>query len=364
VKPGKRAREWAQLRALCHSGLDPVTLAQDAFTHLHTLLPNAASALFLTTPQGIPQRFFHEDSPDAVRTLFQNEFHLFSGPNEINVVQIVGHPNDHRPGRLLRPPSNYYRSNTYQMLVRASGHHHALDVRLSHRHGTAGGASGAGAIMLFREEGTAFNASELDDLVHLGRLFEHNLSVDPMACEPWQHGETQDALVVAHTSGKVAWLSDEAARLMAQIPLSGQAWRHSMHLPPVLMALVRALQSPSLATQPRTHLAIPGGWLHAHAQWLNPPLPEQDNTGALVGLMLRRVVPRQLRYWRALTQAPLSPRQFEVAFALATGGSLQAVRSQLDISDAVLKDCVRAVYQHFSVNSPSALAEHLAQAAT
>jgi hypothetical protein len=359
LRPAKRLREWTQLKALCTSGLDPISLAPDAFEHVHQLVPNAACALFLTAPNGIPQRFLHEDSPDHVKALFQNEFHLFLGPQEINVVQIVTAPQAQKAGRLLSPPRDYFRSNTYQMLVRGSGHHHALDVRLQHQQ------QGLGALMLFREEGAAFRQADLDKLKRVASLFEHALAVDPIEWAPWDHGASDDALIVTHADARVAWISPPAATLLRLVPLVGQAWQ-GQHLPQALQQLIWSLrgQGPLCDRAPLVRIAVADGWLQAHAQWLHTP-GQHDLAApeAMVGLMLKRIVPRQLRFWRALTKVDLSPRSFEVAFALATGASAQAARQRLGLSESVWKDCVKSIYQVFDVNSHNGLVERIQQLA-
>ena len=45
----------------------------------------------------------------------------------------------------------------------------------------------------------------------------------------------------------------------------------------------------------------------------------------------------------------------EVAFWMGVGGGREAARSNMDVSDAVLRDCVKAVYEKFGCTSEAAL---------
>ena len=78
-------------------------------------------------------------------------------------------------GQLLAPPRSYFRSNTFQLLVRASGHHHSLDVRLE-PDGTA-----AGMLALFRPPGRGFDAAEAAQAQRIGLHLEHALRAQPHA---------------------------------------------------------------------------------------------------------------------------------------------------------------------------------------
>lgn len=368
MKPLKNARVWARLRLLCQSGLPAISLAPELLRLTRQLVPNAAGALFLTDPQGVPHSFFHEDSPAESRALFQNQFPLFMQADDINIVQLVGQ--NLPAGTLLHPPPGYFRSNTYQLLVRASGHHHALDAPL-HLDGL-----GMGALMLFREPGARFKAHDLVELVRVSRQLSLALGADPLPEPAWAHlGD--EALLVLHPHGQPLWINPQAQALLARLPQQANGWRPGQHLPPALSPLLQALrQGDSL---PRLRLPVPGGWLLAQAQWLGAcgpgdaaggPAPADAPAGAaphevapLVGVSLRLGVPQSLQVWRAVAGADLSPRQLEVALGLAQGHSNASLRARLNLSEAVLRDCARAVYREFDVSSQAGLAQRLMAAA-
>jgi hypothetical protein len=74
-----------------------------------------------------------------------------------------------------------------------------------------------------------------------------------------------------------------------------------------------------------------------------------------VGIFLKLVVPMPLRIWRALNKVELSPQQMEVAYWMGVGGGREAARARMDVSDAVLRDCVKAVYEKFGCTSEAGL---------
>ena len=162
----KQLRQWARLRVLCCSGLSLLSVVPDAFAVVREIVPNAAAALFLTSPEGVPHAFLHEDSPESVQSLFLGEPQLFVGPHEFNVFRLVGAPGAISCPTLAPPGEAYFRSNTYQLLVRGSGHHHTLDARLE----VDGRRSGL--VSLFREPGRGFDEH---DIARVALHFEHAL---------------------------------------------------------------------------------------------------------------------------------------------------------------------------------------------
>jgi hypothetical protein len=111
---------------------------------------------------------------------------------------------------------------------------------------------------------------------------------------------------------------------------------------------------------PSCTLALAGGALEARAQWMSTggfPFAMALNAdhSRPVGIFLKFVVPMPLRIWRALNTVELSPQQMEVAYWMGVGGGREAARARMDVSDAVLRDCVKAVYEKFGCTSEAGL---------
>lgn len=337
-----------RLRSLCCSGFDPIMIAPQICELLHQLIPNAATAIFLTQPNGLPYAFFHEDSPDSAKLLFQNQPHLFDGAAEINVFKIVGDLSRPKSASLLRPDPSYYQSNTYQHLVRASGHHHALDVRLE-VNGVA-----AGALILFREQGVGFTEKDIPTLNQAARYLEHALGAEFSATA--QDGMmTEHATIVASQQGDLMYMTDTAAQLLKQVPLTYNFWQQGQPLPKFCMDLLACLQFGQ--TEPQHEISLPSGRLIVRAEWLHAT----SATAALIAIQLKHIVPRSLHCWQLMQASDLSPQHADVAYWLAIGHAKPAICARLGISESVLKDAMKAIYQCFAVHSMPELIAHVQQ---
>lgn len=361
VSSKKNIRQWAQLRMLCCSGLDLMTLAPDAFTIAHNLVPNAASALFLTSDDGEQQATYHEDCPDQVQALCVSDGALFEGPEEPNIQRLVTSHGAPKVGQLWNPPPAYYSSNTYQLLVRGCGHHYTIDARLETNH------QRIGVISLFREAGLGFDEQNVTDLSRIAHYFEH--AAKTQASAQWAADSSTEAhpMLLANTRGEVVFSSLAANTLLNGIPLIGSQWPDRRKLPVACLRLIDILKdSEQFAWQmPACTLPLAGGALDIHAQWMLPTGdilnddPRAVTDRGLIGITLTRRTPLPLRVWRNLSTASLSPRQMEVAFWMALGGGRDAARGRLSISESVLRDCVKVVYEKLGCSSESDLMDIL-----
>jgi len=360
----KNIRQWSQLRMLCCSGLDLMAIAPDAFTIAHDLVPNAASALFLTSHHGEQQATYHEDCPDDVQALCASDGSLFAGPTELNLQRLLTNRRAPKVGQLWKPPREYFSSNTYQLLVRGCGHHHTIEARLEVN------GRPLGMVSLFRETGLGFDEQDLVDLGRIAQYFEHAAKLHASVPDQPDSDAELQAMVVANTRGEVVFSSLAANALLNDIPLTGSQWPDRRKLPIACLRLIDILKdNDQFAWQmPSCTLPLPGGTLDLHAQWMLPPGgavsddPLAISDHGLVGITLTRRTPLPLRVWRNLCAAPLSPRQMEVAFWMAIGGSREAARARLSISEAVLRDCVKAVYEKLGCSSQTDLMATLRQA--
>lgn len=331
-----------------------MSIAPDAFGIVREIVPNAAAALFLTSHDGVPEGFFHEDSPDAVRSLFLNEPQLFIGPNEYNVHRLVSTGGARKIGQLRTPPEWFYSSNTYQLLVRPSGHHHVLDGVLE------AGARKCGVFTLYREHGAGFDAQEEEELARMVIYFEHALQTGGQPLEDGAGMVEREAMILASVDGRLLFFSPEAQVLLNELPLAGPHWPDRRKLPLFCRKLIDSLRDDERhpLQMPSLSISLPGGALHAHAQWMGAASAAETqgaSENGVVGILLKRTMPQPLRIWRNLCHAALSPQQMEVAFWMALGGGRDAVRSRMHISEAVLRDCVKAAYETLGCASQAEL---------
>jgi len=330
---------WQELDLLCRLGLGLAPVAPDVCAALRQLGQADAAALFWLDENGLPEGFFHEDSPSSVRDLFLNEFErLFVGPHEINVFALAQQDGP-RVGRLLVPDARYFRSHTYNLLVRASGHHHALDMRVE-----VPGRDGMvvrAVVLLFRERrgdggGIPFGTTQVEVLeragAHLARAFA------PQSTTAWDaniDGPVGHVLLDAASQHPV--LADATAlQLLQHAQLRGLGLNHPANataLPPDLAHLLAARPGhPAL-------IPVPEGMLHVHAHVLLPPAggPPQR----LLTLQLQR--PRRIDVARRVLALPLSPLQREIALLAGLGHPRAECAAHTGVGHEALKKHLRTV---------------------
>jgi DNA-binding CsgD family transcriptional regulator len=325
-----RQRLWQELDLLCRLGLGLAPIAPDVCAVLRALVGADAAALFWLDAHGMPEGFFHEDSPTAVQDLFLNEFErLFVGGHEINVFALA-RPDGPRVGRLLAPGARYFRTNSYNLLVRASGHHHALDLRIEVQGRTRA------VLLLFRAPGRGFDAAEAALLerasASLQRAFGPAAS---HALDSRPDGGTGH--VVLDASGQRPMLADATALALLQ----------GARLRGLGMLQAGAALPPDLArrlnVQPggASHIPVPRGLLLAQAHALLAP------TGAtaqwLITLQLQR--PRQIDVVRRVLALPLSPLQREIAALAGLGHARAEASARTGVGEAALKKHMRAILE-------------------
>ncbi|TFW20802.1 hypothetical protein E4L96_09890 [Massilia arenosa] len=331
----KNSRQWARLRILCSAGLELMTVAQDAFLLVRELIPNTSSHLALRAEPGsktgrpVPAAAPHAEQ-DAVL---------------LNVVP---------------PPQAYYFSD------------HADAPSAIHRGSpqsiTAPLESGGlhyGDITLYRDQADPFEEADEEDLRRVANYFVHTL-VNAGELEGGANGIVEDeAMLLATGDGQILYLSDAAGALLDQLAVQERQRFDRRTLPPFCMRLAESIvhgdRYPWLL--PLGRLPMPGGVLEARAQWMSAagaPRPVSPQAAdQTVGVFMKFVVPLPLRIWRALGSVELSPQQAEVAFWMGVGGSREAARARVDVSEAVMRDCVKAVYEKFGCSSEAGLLEQL-----
>ncbi|NOT18525.1 MAG: hypothetical protein HOP20_10755 [Sulfuriferula sp.] len=340
----KHTRKWERLKLWTCAGLDMPVIAPEVLRLLTEIIPADAALLYLdATDANTPPFFYHTDSPDAVRALFANEPQLFRGAHDYNVGHVMHATGWAKAGNFLTIPRAYFASNTYQLLVRASGHHHTLDVRLEV------GGKPVGALMLFRASGLAFDADDVENIMRAARYVEHGLSHSAQTQgDVWTQ---RDAMIVASEDGRLLHLSTQAADLLKQISLMGSVMTSSQHLPPVMQTLVRQLRvSPvQSGALPERRIPVYGGYLHLRAYWLNAV--DAQATQRMVGFSINKIYPKQVAIMSVLCDADLTPREVSMAQLLMQHYAGSEIRAQLGVSEAVYRDCVRAIYTKLGINN-------------
>ncbi len=300
-----------------------MTIVPDAFALVRELIPNAAATLFLRA-----------DTAEAREQQALDD----------TVVAA------------LPPPNGYYFSDSASFArMREDDFDHAI------AHPLEQGAEVLGSVTLMRD-GAAFDADDEEDLGRVATYFEFALR-NASAPATGLSGVIEDeAMLLATTGGHILFLSDSAGAMLDQLASQERAVFDRQKLPPFGLRLVESVMYGDRYPWrlPSGTVAMAGGVLEARAQWMSSgglslATALQADHSRTVGIFLKYVVPMPLRIWRALNTVELSPQQMEVAYWMGVGGGREAARARMDVSDAVLRDCVKAVYEKFGCTSEAGL---------
>ncbi|WP_421990726.1 hypothetical protein [Roseococcus sp.] len=342
-----------ELTLLCQAGLGIELIAPEVCRLLRALVGCEAAALFWLDAEGMPLGFFHENSPASARELFANEFgRLFVGPGEINVF-LLAQRGSISLGNLARPDAGYYRSNTFNLLVRASGHHHTLDMRIDIDGRTRF------VVLLFREQSSPF---EQADAAILQSAAPHlREAARPERGElRWNRAAVSGHMLVDRTGRRLLLVSTEAELLLRDSNLMGQGLRISgpAEQPPRFVQDLCAQLA--LVPQAGCVLQVPAGRLVARCSLMRPSMPPSVPAPAeQVLVTLELEVPSQLSALRRVMGLTLSPLQQRIAAYAALGGSRKECSMALGVSKEALKKHLAVIYDAAGTASWEALQRSL-----
>ena len=345
--PRQAKSKWHELDLLCRSGAGIAAIAPMACRLMREFVGADAGAIFWMDEEGLPEGFFHEDSPASARDLFVNEFErLFLGPNELNVATLARMEGS-GAGHLLAPPQSYYRSNTFNLLVRASGHAHTLDLRIDHE------GRPRVIVLLFRAGATPFDAIDLATLKHVAAPLRRSLSGGESEVD-WEPTPLCGHTLLDPSGTALLMVSDGARQILQTTNAVGQDIRLEgpLSTPPRFMRQLCSEIASGRAT--RGFVAIPEGRLVLSPERLHAPVGGQS--AILMTLQTER--PRNLRLVEHLLECPLSPRQRVILLEAALGRPRTEIASRTGTSAEAMKKHLNAIYQALGVNSWDAMTRY------
>lgn len=346
MSSGAPARNlWQQLDLLTRLGVGIAPVAADLAGLLRRLVGADAAALFWLDERGLPDGFYHEDSPAEVQGIFLNEFErLFVGERETNVFALAQR-RDRAVGHLLRPEADYFRSNTYNLLVRASGHHHTLDLRVDV------GDRARAVVLVFRAPGRPFD----DDEANILRRTTPYLQRAIEKCRPPENWRTQTGSsghVLLDLSGQTILMMDaDAAIILRQANLRGLGWCRDCP-PQAAPEFFRRLDANS--GQP-LRLPMPGGALVASARPMHSL--GGDPPSVLVNLAVEH--PLTLDVIQRVLSLKLSPLQREIALLAGLGHPRADCGPIIGVSSEALKKHLRVAFAATGARDWDSLAKAL-----
>lgn len=373
----KEQRKRHELDLLCKAGVGLTLIAPEVCRLVRDIIGCQACALFWLQADGKPEGFFHEESGPGTQELFLNEFdRLFVGGPEVNVFSLAHTPGQ-RVGHLFRPDASYYQSNTFNLLVRASGHHHCLDLRLD-----VDGRARA-VLLLFRPVGQPFQPDDATLLNRLASYLERaiggrqaDLKSGVWAGLPERTGH----MLLSADGGRVLMACTQADALLRRCTLVGQNVQldGALATPPLFVRqlcqqlMARAATAPEAEASARLLLDIPGGQLSISVSRMNtcvrvPPdvlttAAPADAPGQLL-VVLALVQPSRLQVVQRVLDLGLSPLQREIALLAGVGGQRSDCERVIGVSNEALKKHLRTIYSSAGADSWGSLASRLSQVA-
>lgn len=337
-----------RLRNLCCTQLPLLTIAPDIFHYLNVLIPHDAYGMALTYPSGEPYILYYKNlNPQSMRYVQENT-ELFLNLKTESHIRWLNCPTLPKVGNLLRPDDPYFHSLTYQMIVRQSGLHHTLDLRLERNHIPAGG------LTLYRHMSHPFSQQDHHLLEQAGIYIEYALN-HQMNEKDDDTIDADQALLIVNVQNELVMMTDAAQELLNLLPIHYDFWEPYKALPKSCYQVINELKYGQ--NIPKLNLTIPNGILTLRAEWLNA----QNTVESCIAIHLKRSLPRSLIILKKLEELELSPQACQVAFSLITGMSKNEILEKLVISPAVFKDCIKAIYQSLDVHSVSELIHFASQ---
>jgi len=329
-------RLWQELDMLCALGLGLAPVAPDVCAVLRAIVGADAAALFWLDEAGQPAGFHHEDSPAAMQNLFLNEYlRLFHGPGETNILELA-QPGRPRVGQLLSPGARYFRSNSYNLLIRGSGHQHTLDLRVE-----VDGRTRAVAA-LFLEPGPGFTEDQARTLEQASASLARAFRPSSLASH-WGSGRrgATGHIVLDAASQRPVLVDDAATQLLRQANLAGLGMQEAPGLLPERRLPADLAQRLGVTADGGSRLPVPHGWLVTTA---HPLQPVAGGPGQLM-LTLQLERPCSIDVVRRVLALPLSPLQREIALLAGTGHARSECTERTGVGAAALKKHLRVIFE-------------------
>ncbi len=325
---------------LCRPDIGLAAIAPRVCRLAREIVGAEAASLFWLDRNAMPLGFFHEDSPDEARDLFTNEFErLFVGPDEINVFALA-QGDGAMCGQLMRPPTSYFQSNTYNLLIRPSGHHHSLDLRIDDASG------GHAVLLLFRGEYPAFTDQDAATLMQFEPLLRRAGTAEGAAT--WRSDTTRwGHVLVDPRDGAILALSGAAEEMLRESSLVGQRLARGGPLDVAPRFLVDLCEPALRSGRAVASIAISAGRLNIEATVMYAP--SGQTTSVQVLMTLRHETPADIALIDPVLARRLSPLRSEILMFAACGGTRDAVSRAFDISKEAAKKHVAEIYRVMDV---------------
>ena len=352
--------QWRrELDLLSRTGVGLPAIAPAVAALIRQIVGAQTCVIMWVDATGMPVGVHHEHPVEATQSLFMNEYErLFSGDKEIN-VSWAARQRGQACGRMLSPPPAYYRSNTYNLLMRADHYRYMLDLRID-----VEGVTRA-VVALCRAAGQPFDANDAVTLSSLLPALQRACCRAVSALEQHNREGAVGHLMVSADGVHIYMANETGIALVRNSRLVGQ----SIQLLGAMDTAPRFVRDLCLqlhaSGQSAAHLAVevPGGVLQCWARWMGAaaPAPAPQLRQVLVTLELQQ--PQAARVVRSICELGLSPLESTIALYAASGGRRDGCAQACRVSPEALKKHLRQIYAAGGVQEWSGLQQRLHSAA-
>jgi DNA-binding CsgD family transcriptional regulator len=354
------SRAEARFKQLCCLGLGGEMVMPSLFEELRRIVPSITSTFFFADGKG-QLASIYDDAPESpvMAKLYLDEFHnrpdrLLTGFDFAEAMRTQSGVFDVETQHHMEV-GEFRRSEFYNVFYRYWGWDSF--VRLIVRE--PGQQLGLGRLTLHRGPGERpFSEDEKRRINALQPFLAHAL-VKRTEGEAPLMASGRSGVLIADRKGRIVYSSVDGRDLLL---LSGHpnvaSVRDAALLPPALVKLCRNLDQVfhgGEGSPPVHHLRNIWGGFRFRAHWLDGSTADSG----LVCITVTHEEPVPLRMMRAIRFLPLSARQAEVAFLLATGESNEAIAERLGITRNTAIAHGRWVYNKLDVHNRAELVNRL-----
>ena len=360
----KQAAARKELDLLVRAGLGIEPIAPALARLLRDLIGAEGCFIGWFDVLGKPAGFFHDSALVEVQDLFMNNPQLFIGANEFTMFSAARKNSTAKVGSMFRPGKEFYKSNTFNLLVKPCGHHHALDMRVE-----VNGVTRV-VISLFRPEAYLFSEADAHQIKTLYPVLQmvavkpaENLYTSNMAQGQSRFDRTRGPddtdemghLLVSADGLRIKMINDQGATLLRLTKLfdQGVLLIKPMTIPPLFIQQLCMHLASGSAAMAQSQMEVIGGSLVMTASWLKSikhaanQESTNDDEAALDSNILVRLTfirPVAINIVRSIGELGLSPLQSRIAMFAATGGSRIECAVHHQVSKEALKKHLREIY--------------------
>jgi DNA-binding CsgD family transcriptional regulator len=260
--------------------------------------------------------------------------------------------------------SGFEHTRSHEVLFRNLGLEHCLDGVVRDRYGPLG------QIFLLRRIGEPdFDEADQAFLAQILPYVAHALANEGVAARTYV--ETGDsALMIFDHRGRLMYQSAQAKELcLSALPGSSDAsWDQRLDRKEMEASLALLFQDTQRAFARSESGHRPPAWniLNQWGEFQVRAYRLKDSgasaTESSYGVLLERKTPLEVLLLQRVKEMPLSNRQREVCFLLASGAAMKDIAAMLNIAPTTLKDHARAIYRKLAVGRREELVELILKA--